>query len=110
MEDVGDVERRLPEDLEGGVALLDLERLHVDVGEAGLREQLAHALGVASAKGPGVPGTGDEVSPRSISSSVGSSAQGLCWTESHTASATRPPGRSTRRVSASAAGGSASSM
>ena len=47
MKSMGDVECRLPEGVERIVALGDVQRLHVDLGEPGLLQQLAHMLGVA---------------------------------------------------------------
>ena len=63
-----------------------------------------------SENGPGPSGTAEPVSPRAISASRSTFIHGLRSSSSHTASATRPPGLSTRRVSRSAASGSSSSM
>ncbi len=110
-----EVERRLPQLLEARVAAHELERLDPHLGEAGLVEQLLRrvparpartARAAARRRGPVARRRGRARSARC----AGSSAHGLRASESQTASATRPPGRSTRRVSASAAAGSAISM
>ena len=70
----------------------------------------ATASSEPSENGPGPSGTAAGASPRATSASRRTFIHGLRSRSSHTASATRPPGLSTRRVSRSAASGSSSSM
>ena len=65
---------------------------------------------LAIVNGLGAPGSGGGMWPSSTSSPKPIVAHGLRSGAPQTASARRPPGRSTRRVSASAAAGSAISM
>ena len=121
MEVARDVELGLPQRLEARMALEQIDGLDGDLREAGLLEQPRTISASPSANGPGlargsrlrrrrrdVRGPGPR--PRSLSSRLGSSAQGFAWIVSQIASARRPPGRSTRRHSPSAAPGSAISM
>ncbi len=64
----------------------------------------------ANANGPGAPGSGSLPSPRALSTSWSTENCGLRERSSHAASARRPSGFRTLRVSRSAVSGSASSM
>ena len=99
-----EVERRVPELLEARVAAMQLERLDPHLGEARLLEQLPHSLRAAQREGPRRARGGRLGRGRAPAAPApGAAPRGCCSIASHTASATRPPGRSTRRVSRSAA-------
>jgi hypothetical protein len=66
--------------------------------------------GAAKANIPGAPGSGSGAPARRRTSSPAIETHGLSCGGPQAASATRPSGRSTRRVSRSAAPGSAMSM
>ena len=105
VEGTREVERRVPELLEARRAGAALQRLDPHVRQsppAGAAPSTARRSPAQTARAS-PPAAGPR--PRSSSSRPGSCAHGLCSIESHTASATRPPGRSTRRVSTSAASG-----
>ena len=64
----------------------------------------------AHANWPGPGGGSGSMRPPAISTSTGTALHGLSSAAVHAASARWPPGRSTRRVSSSAAAGSSISM
>ena len=105
-----ELELRVPPVVEAREAEGEVDLVDLGEHEARLLQRLLDDRRVAPGELPRRVGSGGSVAPMRTSSWLGTDDHGLSSGPVHAASATVPPGLSTRRVSRSAAPGSASSM